>query len=173
MKQICILLFIIPLFFFSCNDDDDEIIKTELPCTFSLSVDESSVVNPEAAQLEYSFSATETYSLSENEDLKDYLDRINNISALNFEFGIAGLEDGENINKVEITAKGSDALLTIGSPTISETGESWPVGGYIGYGEDVFSDNQITLTVNGTTNSAPMDFDLNILLQLEATAEEL
>ncbi len=36
-----------------------------------------------------------------------------------------------------------------------------------------FKDNKITLTVKGTTNSAPMDFDLNITLRLEATAEEL
>ncbi|WP_346855767.1 hypothetical protein [uncultured Draconibacterium sp.] len=172
MKQICILLSFISVFLYSCKDDDTTLIKTELPFTFSVNVSESSVVNSDSDNPEYSFSSSKTYNLSDNIDLKDYLEQMNSIYCPFFEIELSGLNEGENVNTVTIAANESNATITTSNFSISESGASSLMGGYAGFGKESFSDNKITVTVSGTTNKAPMDFNINLTLQIEAGAQK-
>lgn len=173
MKQITIILFLtIPFFLFSCDDDDTVKIQTNIPFAFSVDVDESSIVDPESNQPEYSFTATDTYYLNDNEDLKDYLNNLIYIEGKEYSLTFNGLEGEEIINTIELSTE-EDMTMKFDNITSSYSGNPLPFGGYIILGNNLLINKQLTITISGTTNTAPMDFDLDLILQFEAKADKL
>lgn len=91
------MLLITPFFLFSCEKNNTVKTRTEIPFTFSVIIDESSIVDAESEDSIYSFMTVKTYSLNDNEDLKDYLGRLNNIVNKGGFFIFNGLENGQVI----------------------------------------------------------------------------
>lgn len=173
MKRIYFLLFIIPVFLISCDKEDDIQIKTTLPLTLSVEVREQSAVNQMSGQAKYSFTASKTYYLSDNQEVKDYLSNMNYIANKGHSMGVTGLADGDTINNIVISVKEGTGLMAFESVTSTNTGTSVPVDEYANFGDILLSEKQITVTVTGTTSKAPMDFDVHVALQIEVYADEL
>ncbi len=173
MKRIYILLFIVPLFLIACDKDDDIVIKTSLPITIPVEVNEASAINQKSVQAGYSFTTSETYYLKDNEDVKDYLSNMKYISSKGHSKEITGLEDGDIIKDIEISLTGGDVIMASENITNSDPGTTLPNEGYATFGDILLSEKQITVTVTGSTNKIPMDFNVNVILNIEVIAEEL
>ena len=175
MKRIYFSLFIISVFLFSCKDDDTIEISTSIPIPIAVQVSESAVSHQESGQEEYSFTASQTYHLSDNEDVKNYLDHMNYIEFKEQSFGISGLEDGEVIKYIELSAGDDNNFITFENVTNSNYGTEGSYG-FLGHGligNILLTDKEITVTVSGTTNKAPMDFDIDLVFRIAVHTEEI
>lgn len=167
MKRIYLLLFIIPAFLSSCDDDDPVIVETNLPLTLSFEVSEASAIEHESGRTDYAFTGSETYYLSDNDDLKDNLDDITYILGKFVNYGISGLSEGDSINYLMVSVE--ESIVSINMPdSLSITRNGMFGGGYQAFGETLMEEKQITVTVEGTTRKAPMNFDVNLELLIEA-----
>lgn len=167
MKQNCILLLIFSLFLFSCDNDDPVVIETNLPVTIPIQVSESSATDTESGQTEYAFTGSETYYLSDNDDLKGQIDDITYISSKGWSTEVTGLAEGDTINVVTTSIGDDNELSTVENVTNPLTGTAFP-SGYATFGVVLMEEKQVTVTVEGTTNKAPMNFDVNFELFIEA-----
>lgn len=166
MKQIHILLLFAPFFLFSC-DDDPVVIETKLPLTLSFEVNEASAIEHESGRTDYAFTGSETYSLNGHDDLKDKLDAITYILGKSVNYGLSGLSEGDTINHLIVSV--GETTMEINTPdSLTFTSNGMFGGGYAAFGEDLMEDKQITVTVKGTTRKAPMNFDVNLELLIEA-----
>lgn len=175
MKQIYILLLIVPFFLFSCDKDDDTVdVLTNLETTIPVHVVQPSEATQKSGLSEYVFSATKTYYLKDNADVVNYLDDLETVVLKYFTFEITGLEDDEIINSLEVSVDGGDLLVARENITNAGYGTELPhnVGVYGTVGDVLQSEQQITITVSGTTNMAPMDFDVKLMLQVDVEAKE-
>lgn len=168
MKQIHILLLIVPFFLFSCDNDDPVVIETNLPITLSFEVSEASAIEHESGRTDYAFTGSETYYLNDNDDLKDNLDNITHILSKSVYYGISGLSEGDTINYLMVSV-GEDTVGINMPDSITFTTNGIFGFGYAAFGEALMEDKQITVTVEGTTRKAPMNFDVNLELIIEAT----
>ncbi|WP_321371164.1 hypothetical protein [uncultured Draconibacterium sp.] len=169
MKQNSILLLIFSLFLFSCDNDDPVVIETNLPLTVPIEISEASATEHESGRTDYAFTASGTYYLSDNDDLKDQLDDISNIFSRGSSAKIAGLAEGDTVNYVSISI--GESTVGINTPdSLYFTSTSNPdLGfGYAAFGDVLMEDKQVTVTVEGTTRKAPMNFDVNFELLIEA-----
>ncbi|WP_319591277.1 hypothetical protein [uncultured Draconibacterium sp.] len=167
MKQNSILLLIFSLFLFSCDNDDPVVIETNLPLTVPIEVSEASAIEHESGRTDYAFTASGTYYLSDNDDLKDNLDDITSIFGKSVDIGLSGLAEGDTINHL---------IVSVGESTVQMNMEDWITftnngmfgGGYMTLGEALMEDKQITVTVEGTTRKAPMNFNVIFELLIDA-----
>lgn len=167
MKQNYILLLIFSLFLFSCDNDDQVVIETSLPLTVPIEVSEASATEHESGRTDYAFTASGTYYLSDNDDLKDKLDDITHIQGKFINYGISGLAEGDTINYL-IVSDGESAAEINMPDSLTFTTNGMFGGGYAAFGEALMEDKQITVTVEGTTRKAPMNFDINLELLIDA-----
>lgn len=169
MKQNYILLLIMALFLFSCDNDDTVTFETNLPGTVPIEVSESSAIKQESGKTKYSFTASKTYSLDHNDDLKEYMDNITYIFSIGFSAQITGLADGDTIHDVTVSIGESKVEIT--QPKSANPLEN---GGFVYavFGKELMEEKQVTVTVEGTTNKAPMNFDVNMDLLIEVTADK-
>lgn len=169
MKQNYILLLILSLFLFSCDNDDTVTFETKLPGIVPVKVSESSAIKQESGKTKYSFTASKTYYLEGNDDLKDYKDNITYILSKGFSAQITGLAKGDTINNVSVSV--GESTVEITQPKSANPLEN---GGftYAVFGEKLMKEKQVTVTVAGTTNKAPMNFDVNMDLLIEVTADK-
>jgi len=166
MKQNYILLLIFTLLLFSC-DKDDAVVETSLPLTLSFEVSEASAIEHESGRKDYAFTGSETYYLSDNDDLKDNLDDITYILGKFVNYGISGLAEGDSINYLKVSV--GESTTEINTPdSITFTTNGMFGGSYAAFGDVLMKEKQITVTVEGTTRKAPMNFDINLELLIEA-----
>lgn len=169
MKKNYIFLLIAPLFLFSCDNDDTLTIETNLPVTVSVEASEQPVTDQKSGKKEYPFTASETYYLSDNVDLKNYMDNITYIFSKGFSAETSGLAAGDTINNVTISIGESIvniSQLESASP-LAQKGFT-----YASFGKVLMDEKQVTVTVEGTANKASMNFDVNMELLIEATANK-
>lgn len=167
MKQNYILLLIFTLFLFSCDKDDTVTVETNLPLTLSFEVSEASAIEHESGRTDYAFTGSETYYLNDNDDLKDNLDDITYIFGKFVNYGISGLSEGDSINYLMVSV--GESSVGINMPdSITFTSNGMFGGGYFGFEETLMEERQVTVTVEGTTRKAPMSFDVNLELLIEA-----
>lgn len=167
MKQNYILLLIVPFFLFSCDKDDTVTVETNLPLTVSFEISEASAIEHESGRTDYAFTGSGTYYLNDNDDLKDNLEDITYILGKFVDFGISGLADGDSINYLTISIK--ENMLEINTPdSLTITSNGMIGGAYLGFGEALMEEKQVTVTVEGTTRKAPMNFDVTLDLLIEA-----
>lgn len=167
MKQNYILLLIFTLFLFSCDKDDTVVIETSLPLTLSFEVSEASAIEHESGRTDYAFTGSETYYLNDNDDLKNNLDDITYILGKFVNYGISGLSEGDSINYLVVSVEESTVKINM-PDSITFTNNGMFGGGYAAFGEALMKDKQITVTVEGTTRKAPMNFDVNLELLIGA-----
>jgi len=173
MKRIYLLLFIISIFLYSCNDDDME-IKTNIPISLPINVNEASATNQDTGQPEYSFTASETYRLSDNEDVSEYLDDMKYIAYKGHSVGVNGLADGDTVRNIEVLVGDESVLTTLENVTNSDPGTivSGGLASYATIGDILLAEKQITISVNGTTEKAPIDFTIDLSLQIAVFVDE-
>lgn len=169
MKQNYILLLIVPFFLFSCDNDDTLTIETNLPVTVSVDVSEQSVTDQKSGKTVYPFTASETYYLSDNVDLKNYMNNITYIFSKGFSAQTTSLAIGDTINNVTISI--GESIVNISqresaSPLVQKGFT------YASFGKVLMEEKQVTVTVEGTANKASMNFDVNMELLIEATANK-
>lgn len=169
MKQNYILLLIASFFLFSCDNEDTLTIETNLPVTVSVEVSEQSVTDQKSGKTEYPFTASETYYLRDNDDLKNYMDNITYIFSKGFSAETTGLAEGDTINDVTISI--GESIVNISQPeSASPLAQKGFV--YATFGKILMEEKQVTVTVEGTANKASMNFDVNMELLIEATANK-
>ena len=167
MKQNSILLLIFSLFLFSCDNDDPVVIETSLPLTIPIEVTEASATEHESGRTDYAFTGSGTYYLSDNADLKDYLEDITHVQGKFVDFGLSGLAEGDSINYLTISVE--DDRMEINAPdSITFTRNGMLGGGYMAFGETLTEEKEVTVTLEGTTRKAPMNFDVNLELLIDA-----
>lgn len=177
MKKILYLLFIIPAFLFSC-DKIDEANTIEIDTTMSMNI--PVVVADPAAILEKStpddfpFSASKTYYLSENEDISDYLNKIEKISLTKVAYLFSELGETEVINTLDISVPDVGILATFENisstnPSATPTAIFYPIIEQAG--NKLNASKQLTITVSGTTNTAPMNFTVGLDFDVHVEAE--
>lgn len=112
----------------------------------------------------YTYSATGTLTLDENEDLEEYLDVIESITIESVEITIQGLSRDQVIESLVLSVEGIGTLVELTNIT-SSSGTFTP---------DISStlldqvcttletEKQITATVTGTSNYAPLQFTIQL-----------
>lgn len=169
MKQNYILLLIAPFFLFSCDNDDTLTIETNLPVTVSVEVGGQSVKDQKSGKTEYPFTASETYYLSDNVDLKNYMNNITYIFSKGFSAQTTSLAIGDTINNVTISI--GESIVNISQ---RESASPLVQKGFIyaSFGKVLMEEKQVTVTVEGTANKPSMNFDVSMELLIEATANK-
>ena len=167
MKRISLLLFIIPAFLFSC-DEVEEANTIEFDTTLSLDIPVA-VVAPTAmleksTQEDFMFEQSATSSLSEMENIQDYLSKVKTIEINDIEIVINNLGAGEEIKKIDISVEGIGVLATIMNVSATNNVHSPSVdNAKLTQAATILNSTKaITVMVSGTTNSAPMDFTVNM-----------
>ena len=86
--------------------------------------------------------------------------------------GISGLADGDTI-KTEIVVGDETVLWSFEGITSSSPGKQLQNGNvaYATIGDILLSEKQLTVNVTGTTNKAPMNFNIDLSLQITVFVE--
>ncbi|WP_299577594.1 hypothetical protein [uncultured Sunxiuqinia sp.] len=175
MKRIIFFLSIIAVLLISCNEDDPIEVRTSLPITIAVEVPEPAINDQESGQTEYSFTASQCYHLSDNKDVKDYLDNMKYIDHKGYSIEITGLEDGEVIKDIVFSVEDKNKFEAFENVTKDDYGTR-RTNDEIGYAvihNVLLSEKQLTITVTGTTNKAPMDFDVDIQFEIGVLTDEI
>ena len=179
MKKLLLLLFIAPALLFSCDKIDeantvdfDTTVSMEIP----VSVAAPTAIVQKSAEADHPFSESKTYSLSSNADIKDYLNKLQSIDIEDFAIMFTGLGEGEVINKLDISVPDVGILVTFTNVSNADTS---PTPSAIFYpiiqqaGNKLNATKSLTIMVSGTTNTAPMDFSVNMDFDLHVEAKAL
>ena len=142
-------------------------IETEFEMTIPVVVTETAIATKSGSSVtSYSYNKSHTFSLSENDDLDDYLDRIKEIDLQNLSVEIFGLQAGQEIESLTISASGVGTVVTLNNLTPS-SGKLSPTVSQDKLNEvaaTLKDNNEVTVTVNGSSNYAPMSFNVNLAM---------
>ncbi|WP_299099072.1 hypothetical protein [uncultured Winogradskyella sp.] len=170
------LLLLLFISAFSCDELDEitEIdITQDFTRTFNVSVQEDSEGQPQ------SFSSAITLDITDNEDIQNNIDLIQNISINSITYEIinfsgsedAMLTDGQltygtnSITVSNINLEQSDIDNTI--YTISDT------SGFNSLANDLENDQVVNMSLTGTVNETPVAFDVEVTFDLTVTIDVL
>lgn len=178
MKNTILFLLIIPAFLFSC-DKIDEINTIEFDTTLSMDVPVV-VVDPSAqlqksAQEEFAFAVTQTTRLSDISEISDYLNKLKSIDINDLELVISNLGEGEEINSIEVSVTGAGTLVTLTNISATNNVQNPDIDNavLVQAATILNSTKEVELTVSGTTNTAPMDFIVNMDFDCHIEAEAI
>ncbi len=177
MKKIYFLFVVIPVLMFSCSlIEDANTIDFSTSVTVEVPI---SVLEPIAANVKsvasYSFSETAVLSLSSEPDLVDYLNKIKSIEIEDLDITFYGLASEQEIESITLSVTGVGDIATISNVTSSNPVQSPVVDDskLEQVAAKLKSNKSITLTLYGTTNSAPMSFSVEMVYDLYVEAEAL
>uniref|UniRef100_UPI0032175DAA hypothetical protein n=1 Tax=uncultured Draconibacterium sp. TaxID=1573823 RepID=UPI0032175DAA len=178
MKRIPFLLFILVFIIFSCDKIED---ANTIDFDTSISIDiPVAVLNPAAlttksATADYSFSASQTMKLSEIGEIGDYLNKLKSIDIENPEVTFSNLAEGEEIKTIEISVTGVGVLATFSNITNANATHTPSIDNALltQVATILYATKEVTVTVAGTTNTAPMDFTINMDFDVHIEAEVL
>ena len=174
MKTRIILLLLLAFSMTSCNWFKDLFrtdIETTLEVTVPVAVTEGLVIKSTGGATDYSFSESATLLLAENDDVLDHIDKIKSISIQSLEVDIFGLQAGQEIISLTVSVSGVGTIVSLANIT-SSSGTFVPdvATNLLDQVAQKLLDNEsITVTVSGTTNYAPMTF--NIVMAFETLVE--
>ncbi|MDX8340802.1 hypothetical protein SLH46_16515 [Draconibacterium sp. IB214405] len=178
MKNTFLLLLIFSALLFSC-DKIDEANTFEFDTTVSMDIPvaviETSAQAQKSALADYAFSVTQTNSLSEIEEIADYLDKLKSIDINDLEIVISNLGEGELVKSIEISVDGVGVLVTLTDISMENTTFTPEIDDskLIQAASILSSTKAITITVAGVTNTAPMDFMVNMDFDCHIEAKAL
>lgn len=178
MKKFTLLLLILPVFLFSCDKIDDANtveVDTTLAMNIPVTVDAVAAIVEKSTEADFPFSASKTYSLSENEDINDYLSKLKSIDITTFAILFSELQVGEEIKTVDISVTGAGVLASFVNVTILDNSPTPTINAanLVAAATILNSTKSITVVVSGTTNTGPMDFTVNIDLDVHVEAKAI
>lgn len=178
MKKFTLLLFIIPALLFSC-DKIEEANTIEIDTTLSMdipvSVESPTAMVLKSAAVNHTFSESKTYSLGDNDDISDYLSKIQDININDFVIVFSGLGEGEVLNTVEISVTGAGVLASFQNVTNTNPSPTPTLNAAnIAAAASLLNNTkQIVVVVSGNANTAPMDFTVNMDFDVTVEAKVL
>lgn len=177
MKKLLLLLLIAPMLFFSCDKIDelntvtfDETLSLDIPVSVAA---QSAIVVKSTA--EHTFSETETASLSDIPEIKDYLSKIEEIEVNSVNLIFGGLSSDEEIIKVDFftSLSGTTPIATLENITSSNNTFSIPKANLVAVGTLLSNTKAVSITVSGTTSKSPMDFTVQMDIDTHIIAKAL
>jgi len=177
MKQICFLLLFLSAFFFSCEKikdattvDFDTNVELEVPV--SIQQNNAKALKSAAS---YPFSESGTASLRDNPEIKDYLNLIKSIEIKSVVIKFSNLQPSEIIETISVSATGVGTLATIKNVTSANSTHTPAIDNakLNQLAGQLKSSKSVTLTVSGSTNSAPMTFYINTDFKIHVEASPL
>ena len=166
MKKLLLLLIITPALLFSCDKIEeantitfDETLSLDIPVV----VTAPTAIAVKSTEEEFSFGATQTASLSDINEISDYLGHLKSIDINSAEVVFTNLGTDEKINKIDLVVSGiSQAIVTIENITATDNKRTIDKTKLVPAGTILNSTKSITIRVEGSTNMAPMDFIVNM-----------
>jgi hypothetical protein len=177
MKRFNLLLFIIPVFLFSCDKEKD---ASTLGFDTTMSMDIPVVVMAPTAIVEKSaaedidFSQSQTVSLSDIAEIKNYIEDIESVGIDKVEVVFTNLQEGDEIKTINLSVEGVGTIATISNVTNNTTYTPDIAADKLGELEALLEKGgDITITVSGSVNKVPMNFTVNLGfdLHIEASVE--
>jgi len=177
MKTKMTFLFSALLLLAACGlikDAAEVTISTELTSLMQITVAgaKSAELTPEINAL--NFSKSQVLSLSENEDLVPYLDKIREIDIQTVFVDIYGLTPGQIINTLSLDVEGVGTIGTI--TNITSVNVAYPptinIAKLAEAAKKLKNDKKITLVVYGDANM-PMTFNINMIFPVDVVAGAL
>ncbi len=120
----------------------------------------------------YTFIATGILSLDDNEDLEEYLEKIESISIESVEITIEGLSREQVIESLILSVEGIGTLVELTDITSSSGTQSPEISASLldQVCEKLETGNQITAKVTGSSNYAPLQFNLRLAIDVVVKA---
>ena len=167
--------FLILLIAFSSCEKIKDAVTEDFYTTISMEIPvivEDTTTIAKSGLVSYSFSASKTVSLEDNENVTDYLDLIKKIEITDVNIVFSGLTDNQVIEKIDISVEGVGMIASIENITPSELNFHPDVNSslLILVANKLYLSKQLTVTVEGTSNEAPMDFTVNSYFNLHIEA---
>ena len=176
MKKFIFLL-IIPAFLISCEKlKEATMVEFDTNLTLDIPV---AVVDPQANALksatDFDFSKSGTASLLDNPEVEESVNYIESLDIENLELAFTNLEAGKVIKTVSVSITGVGVLATltdvsstnnIHNPTVDAAKLSQASA-------MLKNSKQLTVTVSGTTNEAPMSFTVNMDFDMHIEASPI
>ena len=128
-----------------------------------------------SATLNYSFSESHTGSLQDNPDVSEYLNLLKSVDINELEIVSSGLQDTQTIETIDISVEGVGTIAAITNVTTSNLVHSPEISDALlsQVAAKLYSTKQITITVSGSTNEAPMTFNVKTNIGAHFTASPL
>lgn len=173
MKNKFFLILVIFFALTACDDLFQTEISTTLEMSVPVTVSESAVAVKSANLADtYTFTKSGSLSLTDDEEINDHIDKLKAITLENLEVDIFGLSTGQEIISLTINVTGVGEIASIANVT-SASGTFTPNVSSTLLDEVaaiLLDDQAITVTINGTSNYAPMSFNVELAFDALVTA---
>jgi hypothetical protein len=162
MKRIYSLSLILILMIVFASCDKTETSYTTMAITIPVEVTDTTSTTSKSSLAGYDFSGSVTESLEDNDNINEYLDILKGIRVEDFYVTFSGLQNNQIIENIDISVEGVGVIASIENVSLSNLSYQPEVNSslmiLIGY--ILISEKQITVSVSGTTNKAPMNFNV-------------
>ena len=177
MKTKMTFLFSALLLLAACGlikDAAEVTISTELTSLMQVTVAGTKSAEFTSGINALNFSKSQLLSLSENEDLEPYLDKIREIDITSVMVDIYGLTEGQIINTLSLDVEGVGKIATVTGITASNITYSAIVDNVklAEAGKKLKNDKKVTLVVYGDANM-PMSFNIQMIFPVDVVAGAL
>jgi len=167
MKNIYFVLLVFALSLFSCDKIEDANtieFDTTLSMNIPVAVVETNASIQKSASADFAFSETQTTKLSDISEIADYLNKLKSIDINELELVIGNLGEGELVKTLDVSVDNVGILVSL--TDISRENNTFKPSvdnaKLIQAASILNSTKEITITVSGTTNTAPVDFVVNM-----------
>ncbi|MCE4565605.1 hypothetical protein INQ51_14895 [Maribellus sp. CM-23] len=144
--------------FSSCNTT--EVSTTTLSVKVPVEVTDTTSTATKSEQAGYSFSQSLTESLEEDENVNEFLGDLKSLKVEDFYVKFSGLQSSQSIDSIDISIEGIGVIATLENIASSNPPQQPEINSSILVliGNILRSEQELTVLVSGTTNSAPMNF---------------
>ncbi|WP_347840069.1 hypothetical protein [uncultured Draconibacterium sp.] len=167
MKNIYFVFLVFALSLFSCDKIEDANtieFDTTLSMNIPVAVVETTASLQKSATADFAFSETQTTKLSDISEIADYLNKLKSIDINELELVIGNLGEGELVKTLDVSVDNVGILVSL--TDISRENNTFKPSvdnaKLIQAASILNSTKEITITVSGTTNAAPVDFVVNM-----------
>lgn len=125
-----------------------------------------------ATVTEYSFTTSETTSLDENPQIAQYRSKLKSINIDNLKIDFTHLQAGEEIKTISFSVSSVGVIATLNNITSSNAKHTPSIESakLKQVADQLNNSKQITITLKGTSNKAPMNFITNMDFDLKIKA---
>lgn len=166
------------LLLFSCEKIKDAStvdFDTTMSVNIPVNVEAPTASLKKSAELNYSFSESHTESLQDNPDVSEYLNLLKSVDIKDLEIVFSGLQNTQTIETIDISVEGVGTIATITNVTTANLVHSPEISDALlsQVAAKLYSTKQITITVSGSANEAPMTFNVKTNIGAHFTASPL
>lgn len=179
MKSKLLLIAIAVIGLTSCEDLTTIDVETTLSKTLTTEVEKedlTGILSIKATKTDgFPFYETDVINLSENKDLKDKLDDINEMEVYNVRCKLNGIPEGEIIQ--ELTVFSATAGLSVSLTNLTENNSTLELNVspevLRALGEKLLQYNEIEVGISGSSSYAPMTLSVELNFDTKANANIL